>query len=73
MNGKPWTQRDTEILRRMAGKYTCEEIAATTGHATITVRKRAKYLDLPACHRIDWTLRGLGECRANLTRRARAA
>ena len=57
MNGKHWSQSDTETLQCMAGKYTDEEIARVTGHATITVRTRRNHLGLPPCRRKDWTKR----------------
>jgi len=58
MNGHKWTPSHTETLIRMnAVGYTDEEIARTTGHATITVRSRRTLLGLPPCRRKDWTKR----------------
>lgn len=57
MNGRPWTERHAEILRRMAGKYTDEEIAATTGHRRETVTRRRLALGLDPCRRVDWLAR----------------
>lgn len=51
-NGIAWTDRCTEILRRMAGQYPDDQIAAwieaQTGHrpATVTVRKRRSDLGI---------------------------
>jgi hypothetical protein len=57
MNGKAWTAEHTNILFRMAGKYTDEEIATVTGHWRETVTRQRRAKGLPACHRIDWTRR----------------
>ena len=54
---REWTERHTEILDRMAGLYTDEEIGRVTGHAAITVRVRRTIRGLPPCRRRDWTKR----------------
>lgn len=52
MNGKRWLPEHTDILRRMnAVGYTDGEIAATTGHAAITVFYRRTALGLTKVRR----------------------
>jgi len=41
-NGKPWTEAHTATLKAWGGKIPAARIAAITGHAEITVRKRLK-------------------------------
>lgn len=58
MNGKRWTQEDTDTLIRMnAVGYTDAEVGRVTGHAPDTVLRRRQALGLPPCHRVDWTKR----------------
>lgn len=48
MNGKPWTEAHTAVLRVLAGLFSDADIATVTGHASITVRKRREAAGLPA-------------------------
>ena len=57
-NGTPWTDRHTDILRRMASVgYTDGEIAAITGHRRETVQRQRQARGIDPCHRVDWLTR----------------
>ncbi len=50
MNGKPWGQEHTAILKAWGGKIPDARIAGITGHAVVTIRKRREAAGICAYH-----------------------
>ncbi len=46
MNGREWTQEHTDILWRLAGWRTHEQMAEATGHCVDTVQRRCAMLGI---------------------------
>jgi hypothetical protein len=50
VNGRRWTQRDTETVKQMYWYSYDHEIAQATGHCVDTVQRRRSALGLSAYH-----------------------
>lgn len=58
MNGKPWTDRDTDTLKTWAGREPDATIGRRTGHSERTIQTRRALMGLPAyVGRPIWTRR----------------